>query len=124
MTNSIRNYTAYPRRGNQYAAQRRVTGQQQGRPRFALNRSLLPDPLVYYTHWQQMTLTGAGEWKSARCIFHDDTRPSLSINIRSGGYYCFVCGAKGGDVIAFHMAHAGLPFIDACKALGAWGATA
>ena len=31
-----------------------------------------------------------------------------------------VCEAKGGDVIAFHMARYGLPFIEACKALGAW----
>jgi hypothetical protein len=31
-----------------------------------------------------------------------------------------VCGAHGGDVLAFHQHKHGLNFIDACKQLGAW----
>jgi len=31
-----------------------------------------------------------------------------------------VCGARGGDVLAFHMHKHGLHFVDACKQLGAW----
>jgi hypothetical protein len=30
------------------------------------------------------------------------------------------CGAKGGDVLAFHMQLNGLGFIAAAKSLGAW----
>ena len=30
------------------------------------------------------------------------------------------CGAKGGDVLAFHMQRHGLRFIEAARALGAW----
>jgi hypothetical protein len=30
------------------------------------------------------------------------------------------CGARGGDVLAFHMQRYELRFIDAAKALGAW----
>jgi len=30
-----------------------------------------------------------------RCIFHSDSRPSLSINTENGLYNCFSCGAKG-----------------------------
>jgi DNA primase len=35
--------------------------------------------------------------------FHDDTNPSLSINLNIGCFNCFACGTKGGDLIAFHM---------------------
>jgi hypothetical protein len=31
-----------------------------------------------------------------------------------------VCGAYGGDLLAFHMRRYGLRFIDAARALGAW----
>ena len=104
-----------------YATPRRTafSGQRTGQ-RFGLNRSLLPTPIEYYGTREQMRLIGTGEWKTALCPFHDDKAPSLRINTRSGGYKCMVCEAKGGDVIAFHMARHGLAFIAACKALGAW----
>jgi 5S rRNA maturation endonuclease (ribonuclease M5) len=34
------------------------------------------------------------EWQAV-CPFHNDTQPSLSINIRKGVYICYACGAKG-----------------------------
>jgi len=104
-----------------YATPRRTTytGQRTGK-RFALNRSLLPSPTEYYRDTSGLKLIGTTEWRTTLCPFHDDKSPSLRINIRSGGYKCMVCEAKGGDVIAFHMARHGLPFIEACKALGAW----
>lgn len=30
------------------------------------------------------------------CIFHNDTKPSLSINLEKGVFHCFGCGKKGG----------------------------
>jgi hypothetical protein len=104
-----------------YATPRRTafSGQRTGK-RFALNRSLLPTALDYYTGTCAMKLIGAGVWRSTLCPFHNDSQPSLRINTTGGGYKCMVCEAKGGDVLAFHMARHGLPFIDACKALGAW----
>lgn len=30
------------------------------------------------------------------------------------------CGARGGDILAYHMAESGLEFVEAAKALGAW----
>lgn len=30
------------------------------------------------------------------------------------------CGAKGGDVLAYEMAHSGIDFVSAAKLLGAW----
>ena len=104
-----------------YATPRRTafSGQRTGQ-RFGLNRSLLPPAIEYYRDSNSMKLIGTGEWRSSLCPFHDDSQPSLRINIKGGGYKCMVCEAKGGDVIAFHMARHGLPFIEACKALGAW----
>lgn len=104
-----------------YATPRRTTfnGQRTGN-RFALNRSLLPQPLEYYRDANSMKLIGAGEWRTALCPFHDDKAPSLRINTRNGAFKCMVCEAKGGDVLAFHMQRHGLPFVEACKALGAW----
>jgi len=69
-----------------------------------------------------LKLTGSGEWKSAVCPFHNDTRPSLRVRLDTGAFRCMTCGAKGGDVLAFHMRRHGLLFIEAAKALGAWGA--
>ena len=104
-----------------YATPRRTTyaGQRTGK-RFAINRSLLPTPTEYYRDQCNMKLIGTTEWKTALCPFHDDSQPSLRINIKSGGYKCMVCEAKGGDVLAFHMQRHSLSFIAACKALGAW----
>jgi hypothetical protein len=89
------------------------------RGRFAFRRDRLPNAAEYY-HEQDLKLTGGGEWKSAVCPFHDDTRPSLRVHMERGGFKCMSCGAKGGDVLGFHMRRYGLPFIEAAKALGAW----
>jgi hypothetical protein len=82
-----------------------------------LNRDLLPLPQAYYAT-EGIILMGKGEWKDAICPFHPDTRPSLRINITSGGFKCMACGTKGGDIISFHMQRHGLRFINAVKALG------
>ena len=89
------------------------------RPSFAFRRDWLPIPAEYYRH-QGLKLIGSGEWKSALCPFHDDTKPSLRIRLESGAYRCMVCGARGGDVLAFHRQRHQLSFIEAAKALGAW----
>ncbi|MBI5611897.1 MAG: hypothetical protein HY942_02330 [Gammaproteobacteria bacterium] len=87
------------------------------RPAFAFKRDRLPNPGEYY-HGQGLKLTGGGEWKSAVCPFHNDTKPSLRVRLDSGGFRCMACGAHGGDVLAFHMQRYGLRFFDAAKALG------
>lgn len=83
------------------------------------NRYLLPSPGRYFRS-QGLKLTGGGEWKSALCPFHPDTKPSLRLRIDSGGFRCMACGAHGRDVIAFHMKLHNLDFISAIKDLGAW----
>lgn len=86
---------------------------------FAFRRDQLPSPGEYYRK-QGLKLTGGGEWKSAICPFHQDTKPSLRLRLDSGGFRCMVCGTHGGDVLAFHMQRYRLRFAEAARALGAW----
>ena len=82
-------------------------------------RSYLPNSIDYYEK-QGILLKGVGVWRDAICPFHKDTKPSLRINIQKGAYRCMVCGARGGDVLAFHMHFYSMPFVAACKALDSW----
>jgi DNA primase len=87
--------------------------------RSSFNRALLPTPADYFKA-QGLKLVGGGEWKTALCPFHADTRPSLRVRLDSGGFCCMACGARGGDVLAFHRLKTGLNFVEAARALGAW----
>ena len=82
-------------------------------------RSYLPSAITYCEK-QGIKLKGGGAWRSATCPFHRDSKPSLRVNVEKGAYRCMVCGARGGDVLAFHMHKHGLGFIQAAKELGAW----
>jgi len=85
------------------------------------DRTRLPDPLTYYAT-ELERLRPAGRHASARCPFHDDTHPSLTVNLETGAFRCHVpeCGAHGRGVLDFHMARYGLGFVAAAKELGAW----
>ena len=54
----------------------------------------------------------------AICPFHDDTRPSLTCDVRRNRYRCYVCDAHGG-VIDLVMNVLGRDFVEACRWLGA-----
>jgi hypothetical protein len=57
----------------------------------------------------------------ARCPFHQSkSGKSFSVNLDTGGFCCFGCPAKGGDIVAFVMFRDHCDFRTACKALGAW----
>ena len=83
------------------------------------SRKALPCTNPYFNS-QAIFLKGTGTWRDAICPFHQDTKPSLRVNVERGSYRCMACGARGGDVLAFHMQKHGLGFIDAAKQLGAW----
>ena len=85
-------------------------------------RDLLPDPRDYYLRrFHRMNLRAGKAWATALCPFHDDSSPSLGVNIETGGFKCHACGAKGGDILDFHIQLLGLDFVSAAKDLGAWG---
>lgn len=81
-------------------------------------RENLPDTRSYFES-EGLKLAGRGKWLTARCEFHDGS-DSMRINVASGGWCCMACGAKGGDVLAYHMAAHGMSFTDAAKALDSW----
>ena len=79
----------------------------------------LPEPLDYFQS-EGLKLSARGKWRTTACTFHGGS-DSMRINIESGAWVCMAgCGARGGDVLAYHMAAHGLDFITAAKALGAW----
>ena len=82
-------------------------------------RELLPEPCGYFER-EGVRLIGRGHWRSALCPFHNDSRPSLRVNVETGAYRCMACGAKGGDVLDYHRARHGLSFVQAAHDLGAW----
>ncbi len=83
-----------------------------------LDRGRLPEPAAYYAR-ELPALKGHGPWRQGLCCFHEDHSPSLSVNIETGNYRCFACGAAG-DLLSFHMRRHGQDFKSACRALGAW----
>ncbi len=87
--------------------------------RFLLRRVLLPPPASYYRA-QEVKLLGRAEWRSARCPFHEDHRPSLRVRIENGAFRCMACGVRGHDVLGFHRRRRGLGFVDAARQLGAF----
>ncbi|MDA8791916.1 CHC2 zinc finger domain-containing protein [Bacteriovoracaceae bacterium] len=36
--------------------------------------------------------------QNVSCIFHEDRKPSMSVNLDKGVFYCFSCGEKGNIV--------------------------
>jgi DNA primase len=66
---------------------------------------------------------GAGWRDGGLCPFHEDHhRGSFRVNVDSGAFRCFACGARGGDVLAFLMMRDGLTFPEALRELAdQWG---
>jgi hypothetical protein len=84
----------------------------------SFDRERLPEPVGYY-EGEGLSLTKRGKWRTTACRFHDGS-DSLRINTASGAWVCMSCGAKGGDVLAYHMQAHGLEFVEAAKSLGCW----
>lgn len=85
------------------------------------DRTRLPDPVGYY-EGQGLILKGprSAKWKTTSCAFHGGS-DSMRMNTQTGAFVCMAsCGARGGDVMAYHMAQHGMEFVEAAKALGAW----
>jgi len=78
----------------------------------------------YQYELPDMPRTNKGNWRDGGlCPFHNDSKAgSFRVNMDTGGYCCFSCGAKGGDVVAFTMQREGLTFLNALKQLAEdWG---
>lgn len=84
-------------------------------------RERLPNAHDYYVQQFPILKTvNQRNWVSVLCCFHEDRLPSLRINLISGAFRCFACGAKGGDVLAFHQQRYDLTFKQAVNFFNAW----
>ena len=79
----------------------------------------LPDAVSYYES-EGLTLQRGRKWRTTPCDFHGGS-DSMRINTDTGAFICMAgCGARGGDVLAYHMAAHCMGFVEAAKALGAY----
>ncbi len=65
-----------------------------------------------------------GGWRDGGlCPFHQDRHAgSFRVNLNTGGFICFSCDAKGGDIVSFVQLRDGLSFPEALKKVAReWG---
>lgn len=90
-------------------------------------RDRLPDPASYYRqHLECLGQPNADGFAKARCPFHDDHHPSLSVCLQGRGHWqCYAGDGCGhGDMVAFHMKRTGLTFKQAVRDLIGLGVSA
>ena len=85
--------------------------------------SRLPNAVAYYEkHFGRLHFNVAG-WAQVHCVFHGpDREPSLSLH-RDGGFKCFACDARGGDIIEFAHKLTGRDRRAIAQGWGAWSGT-
>lgn len=90
------------------------------RPNAQTLKSRVSPTEFYAFELPNMPKPGRGSsWVSGGlCPFHKDRHAgSFRINLDTGAYRCFACGASGGDIVAFVMQRYSLPFRDAVRQL-------
>ncbi|UNU72900.1 CHC2 zinc finger domain-containing protein [Moraxella nasovis] len=86
----------------------------QNRPQKRMNTDNKPDPVSFYARYG---IALKGNQTNVKCVFHGDKTPSLSINRQTGAFFCFGCGASGGDVLDFYQRYHNCDFLTACRDL-------
>jgi DNA primase len=84
----------------------------------SFDRSALPTARTFYEKELGELRRASRGWARPKggCPFHESkSKASFAINIDSGGFFCFSCGAHGGDVIEFVRQRYDLSFPDALK---------
>lgn len=78
------------------------------------------NPRQFYESRLEGLKPGNGWVDGGLCPFHADNHAgSFKVNLDTGAYKCFSCGAGGSDVIAFTMDQDGTDFPTTINALGA-----
>ncbi len=101
---------------NSYSQKKGITPKYTGQ-KFNFDRLRLPSPASYYL-MQFPGINTNHKFVKVLCPFHEDTRPSLSINLEEGWYKCHACGVGGGGIIKFHMARFNLTSKQSINELG------
>jgi len=82
-------------------------------------KASLPPITFYLDELQRFEPKRESGWiNSGLCPFHTDRNAgSFSVNLDSGAFRCFSCGAAGGDVISFYRLKYCCSFMDALRDL-------
>jgi|ERR1017187_4698333 DNA primase len=85
------------------------------------DRSALPPPQGFYqSELGKLTRPSRG-WARTTCPFHQGSnKTAFAVNLETGGFFCFNCGVKGGDVLDFVKLRDRVDFKRAAQQLGAW----
>jgi len=85
------------------------------------DRSALPPPKTFYERELGKLTRPSRGWSRGNCPFHTSkSKMSFSANLATGGFYCFGCNAKGGDVLDFVKLRDKVDFKRAAQLFGAW----
>src|SRR5215471_5374099 len=87
------------------------------------DRAALPSSRFFYERELGELRRPSHGWAVPKggCPFHQSkSKTSFRVNLDTGGFNCFGCGAKGGDVLAFLRQRYRLGFKAAAQQLGAW----
>ena len=100
------------RKAKRPALQRARRAESGGQRRFV-------DPAVVFNDLLPDLAESNNDFAWACCPFHDDHKPSLSVNLRTGWYRCFSssCGEAGGNIVGFVSALLALSPADARRHL-------
>jgi hypothetical protein len=85
------------------------------------DKSKLPSPKVFYEReLGHLSKPSNGHVRTA-CPFHKGkNKTAFSIDLSTGGFFCFNCNVSGSDIIEFVRLKYGLTFKEACKYFGIW----
>src|ERR1700693_6444909 len=63
----------------------------------------LPPPALFYPpELGKLSRRNGRGWAVSRCPFHaSKSGRSFSVNLETGGFHCWGCDARGGDIIDF-----------------------
>jgi len=88
------------------------------------DRAMLPPPQSFYEReLGPLSRPDRRGWARPKrgCPFHNSkSKRSFYIQSQTGGFICFQCGAKGGDVLDFVKLRDHVLFKQAAQTLGAW----
>jgi hypothetical protein len=111
----------HARGGYNSNTQKKGSTQKHAGQNFNVDHLRLPSPASYYS-MQFPGISTNRKLVKVICPFHDDTRPSLSINLEEGWYKCHACGEGGGGITKFHMTKFSLTYKQTIKELEAFSA--
>lgn len=81
----------------------------------------MPHPQSFYEREIGKLTRPSRGWAQGRCPFHNSqSGKSFAVNLTDGGFCCFGCQVKGGDVIDFLRMRYRLDFKTAAREAGAW----